>query len=147
MFYLKKVIILVLFFAVIACKKKTTQNVSQNPVPSIPVNITIYPNDPLNFKIQSIGGWNYIDGGLNGIILYRKSQEEFVAIERTSSYLPDNATARVKVMSDNFTLRDSVSDSRWRMFDGSVTQGPAQWSLRLYGTSYNTNTGTLRISN
>ena len=147
MFYLKKVIILVLFFAVIACKKKTTQNASQNPVPSIPVNITIYPNDPLNFKIQSIGGWNYIDGGLNGIILYRTSQEEFVAIERTSSYLPDNAAARVKVMSDNFSLRDSISDSRWRMFDGSVTQGPAQWSLRLYGTSYNTNTGTLRISN
>lgn len=147
MLHLKKIIILFTLFVLGACKQKTNQTVSTNPVPSIPVNITLYPNDPFNTIIQSIGGWKYYDGGINGIIIYRKSLEEFIAIERTSSYLPDNSAARVKVMSDNFTLRDTVSDSQWRMFDGSVTKEPAQWPLRLYGTSYNTNTGTLKISN
>lgn len=118
---------------------------SDHPVLSVPVNITLYPNDPLNFKVQAIGGWMYVEGGINGIVLYRKSNEEFVAIERTSSHLPDNAAARVKVMSDNFTLRDTVSDSRWRIIDGTVTQGPAEWALRLYGTSYDGN--ALRIRN
>lgn len=129
----------------VACKKKKTQQAANNPVPSIPVNVTVYPNDPLNFKVQAIGGWIYVNGGINGIILYRKSQQEFIAVERTSSYLPDNPNAKVKVMSDNFTVRDTISDSRWRIFDGAVTQGPAQWALRLYGTSYDGN--AVRIVN
>ncbi|MBA2611751.1 MAG: hypothetical protein H0U95_07265 [Bacteroidetes bacterium] len=136
------VIFLMFFFG---CKKKNTKSNAEHPVPYVPVNITIYPNDPLNFKIQAIGGWIYINGGINGIIIYRKSQQEFVALERTSSYLPDNANAKAKVMSDNFTCRDSISDSRWQIFDGGVTQGPAQWGLRVYGTSYDGN--ALKIKN
>lgn len=114
-------------------------------MPSVLVNYTTYPGDPLNFKIQSIGGWMYVDNiGINGIIIYRKSQEEFVAIERTSSYLPDDPAAKVKVLNDNFTLRDTVSDSRWSIFDATVTQGPAEWPLRTYGTSYNGNALTIK---
>ena len=139
-----RTLLIALLLLSFSCKKKA-QPAAANPVPSIPVTITLYPNDPLNFKVQAIGGWMYINGGINGIILYRKSNEEFVAIERTSSYLPDNASAKVKVMSDNFTLRDTISDSHWRMFDGTVTKGPATSSLRLYGTTYDGN--TLRILN
>lgn len=123
-----------------SCRKKSNQKIKEHPVPNVLVNYTTYPSDPLNFRIQSIGGWMYVDNvGINGIIIYRKSQEEFVAIERTSSYYPDNAGARVKVLNDNFTLRDTVSDSRWRIFDATVTQGPAEWALRTYGTTYNGN--------
>ena len=128
----------------IPAKKKST-NASENPVPSVPVNLTVYPNDPLNFKLQAIGGWIYINGGINGIILYHKSPQEFIAIERTSSYLPDNPSAKVVVMSDNFTCRDTISDSRWQIIDGTVTKGPAQWGLRLYGTTFDGN--VLKIKN
>jgi hypothetical protein len=126
-------------------KKAKQQPVSEHPVPSVPVDLTIYPNDPLNFKLQAIGGWLYINGGINGIVVYRKSQEEFVAIERTSSHLPGDPKARVLVMADNYTLRDTISDSRWRMLDGIVTKGPAEWALRLYGTTYDGN--SLKIRN
>ena len=135
--------LVVVAFSVSNCHKKA-KSVADNPVPSTPVNLRLYPNDPLNYKVQFVGGWLYLDGGINGIILYRKSDQEFVAIERTSSQLPSNAGARVKVMSDNFTLVDTVSASRWRMFDGTVTKGPAQWSLRLYGTNYDGTTLTIR---
>ena len=108
------------------------------------VQINIYPNDPLYFKVQSVGGWQYIDGGINGIVLYRKSEEEFVAIERTSSQLPDDPKARVWVQSDNFTLKDTVSGSTWRIIDGGVTKGPAKWPLRIYGTVYNGNSLAIR---
>jgi len=131
-------------FLVISCNKKETQNINNNPVPSIPVNLTIYPNDPLYFKIQSVGGWMYVNGGINGIVLYRKTEEEFVAIERTSSYSPNNPNAVAKVQSDNFTLRDTISDSRWRILDAVVTKGPAEWPLRLYSTVYNGNTLLIR---
>ena len=120
----------------VSCKKKKSQANTNNPVPSLPVNVKIYPNDPSYFKLQTIGGWVYINGGINGIIVYRKSNEEFIAIERTSSYYPNNAAAKVFVQSDNFILRDTVSDSRWQIIDATVTKGPAEWPLRRYGTSY-----------
>jgi hypothetical protein len=78
-------------------------------------------------------------------VLYRKSEQEFIAIERTSSQLPDDPKARVVVLKDNFTLADTVSNSHWRLIDGTVVQGPAEWSLRLYGTTYDGN--ALRIRN
>jgi hypothetical protein len=130
----------------LSCKKKQkATSVAEHPVPSIPVQITVYPNDPLYFKIQSIGGWMYLDGGVNGLVVYRKSTEEFVALDRTSTALPDKPAARVLVQSDNFTLKDTISGSTWRIFDGTVTKGPAEWALRMYGTSYNGN--SLRITN
>jgi hypothetical protein len=114
-------------------------------VPSVPVNISMYPNDPLNFPLQGIGGWQYISGGINGIIIYRKSQQEFVAIERTSAHLPNNPAAKVFVQSDNFSCKDTVSGSKWQVFDGVLINGPAEWPLRLYATNFDGN--LLRIFN
>ena len=143
---LKKILVIFVLFSLCACNKKAkNQPANEHPVPYVPVQISIYPNDPLHFTLQAIGGWKYFDGGLNGIVIYRKSEEEFVAIERTSTFHPDRADAKVFVMKDNFILKDTVSNSQWRIFDGAVTTGPASWPLRLYGTSYDGN--LLRIQN
>jgi hypothetical protein len=143
---MKNLVLLGILILMFSCKKKDQESVVNNPVPYVPVNYTLYPNDPAYYKIQFIGGWMYIDGvGINGIIVYRKSEEEFLVIERTSSYLPNNASAKVKVMNDNFLLLDSVSDSRWRITDAQVSKGPAQWPLRIYGSTYFNS--ALRITN
>jgi len=143
---MKKLYIFLSLLVLLACnKKKSTQNINNNPVPNVPVQISIFPNDPLNFKIQVVGGWMYVNGGINGIVVYRKSEQEFVAVERSSSHLPSDARARVWVKPDNFTLRDTISNSEWRIFDGTVTKGPAEWPLRLYGTTFDGN--LLRIVN
>lgn len=137
-------IISLLCFSLFSCKKKKKPD--NHPVPSVPVKVSIYPNDPLNFKLQSIGGWIYYNNvGINGIIVYRKSEEEFVAIERSSSYLPNDTAARAYVRPDNFILLDTISHSRWRIVDGGVVKGPAEWPLRLYGATYDGN--VLRITN
>jgi hypothetical protein len=143
----KALLLIITIFTLAAChkKKQPTQQAANNPVPSIPVSITLYPNDPLNFKIQAIGGWMYYSGGINGIIIYRKSEQEFIALERTSSYLPNNAAAKVKVQPDNFTCKDTISGSKWQIIDGTVVNGPATWSLRLYGTTFDGN--VLKIVN
>ena len=68
-----------------------------------------------------------------------------MAIERTSTYLPDNSDAKVKVQSDNFTLKDTVSNSKWQIFDGGLISGPANQSLRLYNAQFDgINTLTIR---
>jgi len=133
------------------CKKKN--KAVQDNLPYQTVNITIYPSDPLYVaKLGHIGGWIYINGGVNGIIVYRKSQNgasDFVALERTSTYLPQDAGAAVKVQSDNFTLKDTVSGSRWQIVDGSVMSGggPATLPLRGYSTLYDNGTDKLIIRN
>lgn len=112
--------------------------------------MTIYPNDPSYFKIHAVGGWMYIPGGINGIIVYRKAQNsaaDFVAIERTSSYLPSDVSAIAKVQSDNFSLKDTVSGSKWQIIDGAVMTGPATLPLRVYSTLYDNGTQALIIRN
>lgn len=127
----------------VSCKKANENNNSN--VPYTPINLTIYPNDPLNFKIQTPGGWMYFNGGVNGIIVYRKTATDFVVLERTSTYDPNTFEARVKVQSDNFTCKDTISGSKWQIVDGAVTAGPATLPLKLYTNTYDGN--ALKIYN
>jgi hypothetical protein len=139
-------LMIVTFFS--DCKKKS-QTVQDN-IAYQTVNITLYPNDPLYFKLQTAGGWVYIGGGVNGIIVYRKTATntptDFVAIERTSTSLPDNPDAKVKVQPDNFTLKDTISGSKWQIFDGGLISGSATQNLRLYNAIFDGN-NTLTIRN
>lgn len=136
------IVISILSFTLFNCKEKQRE---PDPIPYQPVEITIYPNDPIYFKVQTIGGWLYLNGGVQGILLYRSTQTEFLAYERASTYLPDNAYALAKVQSDNFTCRDTVSNSKWQIIDGAVISGPATFPLRQYQTTYDGN--ALRIFN
>jgi len=81
-------LVLLLCICLSCKKKKTTQPVPQYPIPYVAVSVIIYPNDPTNFALQAIGGWKYYSGaGVQGLIIYRKTQQDFVAIERAS---PEN---------------------------------------------------------
>jgi len=142
------ILLLCILFCTSSCKKKA--KAVQDNIPYQTVNITIYPNDPSYFKIQSVGGWMYISGGVNGIIVYRKAQNsaaDFVAVERTSTYYPYDAYAAVKVQSDSFTLKDTISGSKWQIIDGAVMNGPATLPLRVYSTLYDNGTQALLIRN
>lgn len=148
----RKISILLLFGIIISfssCKKKS--KTVQDNIPYQTVNISIKPSEPLYFKIQAVGGWVYINGGINGIIVYRQtstnSSNDFVAIERTSTQLPDNPYALAKVQSDNFTLKDTISGSKWQITNGTVLSGPATLPLRLYNTYYDAGTDILTIRN
>ncbi len=151
---IKKNCILFILFCVmclISCKKKAKQ-VVDDPIDYKTINFNIYPNDPLYNKIKYAGGWMYInDQGINGIIIYRQTETnttaDFIAIERTSTYYPNNAKAKVNVLTDNFTLKDTVSGSTWQITNGAVLNGPATIALRFYSTYYNSSTGTLNIKN
>lgn len=104
-------------------------------VPSVPVNVTINVLTPQFFDLSVPGGWVYVTGGSRGIIVYRKSQEEFIAIERHSSYQPEDNCA-VVVMDDGVILDDPCSDSQWLIMDATIVNGPASMPLRTYETSY-----------
>jgi len=146
MFRKISILVLLTFCFVFSFCKKNKQ--VQDNIAYQTVNISININNPLSFPIQTVGGWMYIDGGVNGIIVYRKTGTntpvDFVAIERTSSELPNNPDARVKVQSDNFTLKDSISGAKWQIYDGGIISGASQ-NLRLYNAVFDgINTLTIR---
>jgi hypothetical protein len=144
--YIILTLALSLFICLSCKKKKTVTPAITHPVPYAPVNVTIYPNDATNFKIQAIGGWMYVTGaGVQGLIVYRKTQSDFVALERASPENPGAAASAVKVQSDNFTLKDTIKNAKWQIVDGAPMQSTSAWQLRLYGTTYDGN--ILRITN
>lgn len=129
----------------LSCKKKRTDPSPLYPIPNVAVSVIIYPNDPTNFKLQAIGGWQYYNSaGINGLIIYRKSQTEFVVLERTSPENPNVASSAVKVQSDNFTLKDTIKNALWQIVDGAVMNNSASWPLKQYGNSYDGNALIIR---
>jgi hypothetical protein len=104
-------------------------------VPNVPVDITINVNEPAWFNIQAVTGWVYITGGSRGIIIYRKSFDEFVALERHVPYNVQDGCAAV-VTSDNVIVEDPCSGSQWIITDGSLIQGPASFNLTTYETIF-----------
>ncbi|MGC6428041.1 MAG: hypothetical protein ACON4Y_01620 [Flavobacteriales bacterium] len=103
------------------------------------------PETYVNFSIQAseIGGvgnavYTNQDYGVNGIIIYHKDINEYLAFERTCSYEPSESCAIVE-LNDIYNptiLIDSCCGSSFFLDDGTPIQGPALLPLKLYNTSY-----------
>lgn len=118
--------------ATTACKKE-----ERGGVPYTLVDIQFNVNNPAYVDIQVPGGWVYISGGSRGIIVYRRTMDEFVALDRHCTYQPENL-CQVHVDDSQVMARDTVCcGSGFLIMDGSVTQGPAAIALKSYNTTFN----------
>ncbi|MES2139430.1 MAG: hypothetical protein V4511_06955 [Bacteroidota bacterium] len=124
----------VIVISIAACKKDTN-----NGVPITPVDIYLYTNNPSFVNLYGVGGWVYITGGVRGILVYRKSPSEFMAYDRNCTYQSSDACATVVVDATNILATDTCCHSKFSMYDGSVTQGPAGLPLKAYNTTFDGN--------
>ena len=132
---------LVLFIAS-SCLKN-----NQNPVPSIPFDITIDINLPSYYQLQGVGSWTYVNGGSRGIIVYRRTIDEFVAFDRHSPMDP-NGTCFLPLFPEQdyfLQLKDTCSSAPFSLYDGGPISG-SQFGLRQYATQFN-GSNLLRIYN
>jgi hypothetical protein len=139
---LRFILFFILLIGVYACKKN-----KMHPVPSIPFDVTIDINLPSYNALIGVGGWTYVNGGSRGIIVYRRSLDEFVAFDRHSPEDPD-AVCPLSLYPDtnNFLqLLDSCSGARFSLYDGAPVSG-SEYGLRQYQTVYN-GTNLVRIYN
>lgn len=112
------------------------------------VNFQINLNDPSYFNLNAVGNYVYVYGGVQGIIIYRKSLNEFTAFDRACPYDYELSNARVFVDESGVTVIDTVCGSQFSlMLDGQVLEGPSQMPLKQYSTSYNQGTNILYVSN
>jgi nitrite reductase/ring-hydroxylating ferredoxin subunit len=128
----------ILFLSIVllsGCKKDNNAN-----IPLVPVNVYIHVNDPAYNNITVPGGWTYLNGGSRGLIVYRASNDAFKVYDRHCTYDATNSCALVSIEVNNITGLDDCCGSKFRITDGSVTQGPANLSLKEYQNSFDGNT-------
>jgi len=102
----------------------------------VPVNLNINLDLPAYTALNSPGGFAYVNGGSRGIVVYRNF-DEFIALDRHSTYNSEKACATVYVNPENaFELIDTCegSGSVFSILSGVVMVGPAQYGLKKYNS-------------
>lgn len=122
-----------------SCKKDR-----QDGVPLVGVDIEVNVTLPSYLALMTPGGWAYLTGGSNGILVYRNI-DDFVAYDRHCPHRPEDL-CRVHMEDSGIILADTTCcHSRFSVLDGSLLEGPARRGLQRYNTTFN---GTvLRIYN
>jgi hypothetical protein len=135
-------ITILIFVLLFACNKE-----SNDRLPLPPIDITINPNSTIYQEINIAGGWVYLDqndGALppsRGIIVYRLTEDQFLAFERTPPFKPDSCCNAAKTICtalivDYPYVLDTCTNSRYLILDGSPVSGPSRISLGMYVTEY-----------
>lgn len=127
---MRKIIILTLIVSVfLSCGS------GDNYIPNTYVNFSIVASE-----IGGVGNGIYTSNiyGVNGIIIFHKDINQYVAYERSCSYDPREPRAIVN-MNNIYTptfLIDSCCNSKFLIEDGSPFDGPAILPLKQYQTSF-----------
>jgi len=125
-------IALIFFLPLLLATTCETNNRELIPYMDININLTI------NGSLADLGpeGTKLIDGGVNGIILYRDSYDNYYAFDRTCTMWPshDEAVEEDADLDGVFTCPDCGSS--FMILDGTVyiVSGPASQPLVQYAT-------------
>jgi len=138
----RTLVIFVTVFLIGACHKN-----NQNPVPNLPVDITIDLGLPGYYALQGVSGYAYVNAGSRGIIVYRKTLDEFVAFDRHSPADPEGTCPLPLYPNPNnfLELIDSCNNASFSLYDGAPISNSA-FGLRQYATQFN-GSNSLRIFN
>ncbi|HRG37973.1 MAG TPA: hypothetical protein PK289_05535 [Bacteroidia bacterium] len=123
-----------IFFLPVGCKKE-----AQSAIPDANVDVYIYINNPSYISLTGVGGWAYVNGGVRGIIVYRKTADEFMSYERNCTFQSTDACATVIVDKNAIMASDSCCGSQFLLTDGSVLKTPAAVPLKQYRNTFDGN--------
>lgn len=139
----KVFLIVGLFFLLLpGCSKKSE---NANDIPYVFVNFSINPNSTEYIRLNTVNGSEYLTGGYKGILVFRKSVNEFVSFERACPYDWQSTNARIVIDTSGITAYCPVCKSKYILLDGTPYSGPSRYPLKQYQTSYDGN--LLYISN
>ena len=140
----KHFIIFLFLIWIFSCKK----NSEDNPIPNVPVNFTIYLSLPEYASLNSIGSYVLIDTyGYRGIVVYRRSLEEFVSYDLACPYDPTISGVKLSIDSSGVTTVDLHCGSKFNLYDGSVLHGPATRPMKAYNSIYDAGSNSVYVSN
>ncbi|MDB4104069.1 hypothetical protein N9545_00925 [Salibacteraceae bacterium] len=114
------------------CRKTDTNH----QVPNVRVNEYIVLSLPQYNTLNFINGWVYLDGGYNGLIAFRVTEEEIKVYDRQAPYYVKDKCQVIVDSNSNVSCIDTCSGSQWLLLDGQILKGPASQPLRFYQTSF-----------
>ena len=87
-------------------------------ISDVPVNFTIDINDPLYREIRTIGNSITVVGGHAGIVIYRFTQDQFIAFDRLCP-VEKKTTCRIQETGDDLFYTCECCDTPYLMIDGT----------------------------
>ena len=145
------------FFFIITIGMIWYQSCTKEPLDVVPdtyVNITLI-NIPSQIGINQsmiitnmMASVNSLGYDNNGIILYRNSQNEYFAYDRTCTYHVEESIPVIVWTNPLFAICPQCSTKYQLYWSGiPADEGPSIYPLKQYKTSYNPNTFELHIAN
>lgn len=114
-------------------------------LPEVPVNKTIFLNNPEFIDLQVVGGWAYSTGGISGIIIYHSGINTYLAYERSAPHLSPRACSQM-VVKNSLTMECSCDNSVFNILNGGPMTDGVNYSARQYRV-LTTGPNTLQITN
>lgn len=101
-------------------------------IPDVAVNFSLPLTDPRLSRLSSPGGAVLISGyGIAGLVLYRRTDNGYVAFDRCSTVNPEQKCA-VTLDDPTLTVTDPCSGAKFLLEDGSPVKAPAVRALKSY---------------
>lgn len=118
-------LILIAFLTSVSGCKKSHENPNR---PSTPFSFSIYPNTLQYQEINYVSGWIYLTSELEstsrGIIVYRKSENEFLAYDRLPPNEPDACTesdgTTTRLVVDFPMVVDHCNNAYYNILNGQI---------------------------
>ena len=105
-------------------------------VPNVRVDEYIVLSLPQYNNLNFINGWLYLDGGYNGLLAFRSTEEEIKVFDRQAPYYVKEKCQVFVDSNSNVSCIDTCSGSEWLFLDGQILKGPATQPLRQYQTTF-----------
>ena len=114
-------------------------------LPVVPVNKTVFLNNPEFIDLQVVGGWAYTTGGISGIIIYHSGINTYLAYERSAPHLTPQACSQM-VVKNSLTMECACDDSVFNILNGAPMTDGVNYAAKQYRV-LNTGPNTLQITN
>ena len=140
---MKKFLVIISFFILFSCDDN---GIDPNTIlPNVPVNETLFLNNPQFINLQVVGGWAYSKGGIKGILVYRTGSSSYVAFERACPHITPQACSQMSVK-NSIKLVCPCDQSEFSILDGSPQTEGVKYPARQYRVTLMGN-NTINISN
>lgn len=121
-------VILVAAMSCLSCGK------NNDPVPDVAVDFQGSLLSPQLSKLRGAGVAVTVSGGVAGIVIYHRADGAYAAYDRCSTYQPEKKCA-VTIDSDELTVTDPCSGSKFSLWDGTPVKAPASVALKSYAVT------------
>jgi nitrite reductase/ring-hydroxylating ferredoxin subunit len=136
--------LLLLILLIFSCN--TEDDEENNLLPIVPVDETIFLNNPEYINLQVVGGSVETNrGGISGIIIYHYSTNTYIAFERSAPHLRPQVCSKMTVK-NGIIMFCSCDDSEFNILNGAPLTDGVNYQARQYRVAI-VGSNTLRITN